>query len=78
MKYNVAEIGKNRLQKVLTENNTFNAEVLCNVLKSEFLNIAKSYLDQVEIVCECEPSDDDICFFVSIACKRVKSFGYIS
>ena len=44
MKFNIAQIGKNRLKKVLIEDREQSPQKLCEVLKSDFFNVAKCYI----------------------------------
>ncbi len=78
MKFTIAQIGKNRLKKVLVDDREQDPEKLCDVLKSDFLRISKCYMEQPEIFVEVKESDDEILFNITLKTRRVKSIGVLS
>ena len=77
MKFTIAQIGQNRLKKVLMEDREQSPEKLCNVLQSDFLNVASSYMEQPEVKIETYEDEEDIVFAVKISTKRIKSVGVL-
>lgn len=78
MKFSIAQIGENRLKRVLVEGKQNNPQRLCEVLKSDILDVAKCYLDEAKIEIEPTQSEDGVIFNVVIKCSRVKSFGVLA
>ncbi len=78
MKFSIAQIGENRLKKVLVQDKEQNPERLKDVLKSDIQNVAVCYMDDVSTSVDVLPSDDGVIFNVVIKCKRVKSFGVLA
>lgn len=78
MKFTIAQIGKNRLKKVLVGDKENNPEKLKDVLLSDIQNIANCYLDDVSTKVEAIQTDDGVIFNVVIKCKRVKSIGVLA
>ena len=75
MKFSIAQIGENRLKKVLVQDKEQNPEKLKDVLKADIQNVAVCYMDDVSTNVDVLPSDDGVIFNVVIKCKRVKSIG---
>ena len=78
MKFTIAQIGKNRLKKVLVDDREQDPEKLCDVLKSDFVRIAKCYMEQPEIIIDVEENDEEILFNIKLKTRRVKSIGVLS
>ncbi len=78
MKFSIAQIGENRLKKVLVADKENNPEKLCDVLSSDILNVAKCYLCDAQTKVTAIQSDDGVIFNVVIKCKRVKSVGVLA
>ena len=78
MKFSIAQIGENRLKKVLVQDKEQNPEKLKDVLKADIQNVAVCYMDDVSTNVDVLPSDDGIIFNVVIKCKRVKSIGVLA
>lgn len=78
MKFTIAQIGENRLKKVLVGDKENNPEKLKDVLLSDIQNIANCYLDDVSTKVEAIQTDDGVIFNVVIKCKRVKSIGVLA
>ena len=78
MKFSIAQIGENRLKKVLVQDKEQNPEKLKDVLKADIQNIAVCYMDDVSTNVDVLPSDDGVIFNVVIKCKRVKSIGVLA
>ena len=78
MKFSIAQIGENRLKKVLVQDKEQNPERLKDVLRSDIQNVAVCYMDDVSTNVDVLPSDDGVIFNVVIKCKRVKSIGVLA
>mgnify|MGYP002523013513 CR=1 FL=1 len=78
MKFSIAQIGENRLKKVLVQDKEQNPEKLKDVLKSDIQNVAVCYMDDVSTSVDVLPTDDGVTFNVTIKCKRVKSIGVLA
>ena len=78
MKFSIAQIGENRLKKVLVQDKEQNTEKLKDVLKADIQNVAVCYMDDVSTNVDVLPSDDGVIFNVVIKCKRVKSIGVLA
>ena len=78
MKFSIAQIGKNRLKKVLIDSKENNPASLCEVLQSDISNIANCYLDDYQIEIEPIQKDDGIIFNIVIKCARIKSYGVLA
>ncbi len=78
MKFSIAQIGENRLKKVLVQDKEQNPEKLKDVLKADIQNVAVCYMDDVSTNVDVLPSDDGVIFNVVIKCKRVKSIGVLA
>ena len=78
MKFSIAQIGENRLKKVLIQDKEQNPEKLKDVLKADIQNVAVCYMDDVSTNVDVLPSDDGVIFNVVIKCKRVKSIGVLA
>lgn len=78
MKFTLAQIGENRLKKVLVEDKGISPERVCEILKNEFLKITKDYLENPQIEIYAEGIDENIVFDVQIKCSRVKVFGVLA
>ena len=77
MKFNIAQIGENRLKKVLIDDREQSPEKLCEVLKSDIKNVAKSYMENPSINIETFDENDDIVFLIKVSTKRIKSIGVL-
>lgn len=77
MKFNIAQIGENRLKKVLIDDREQSPEKLCDVLKSDIKNVAKSYMENPNISIETFDENEDIIFLVKVSTKRIKSIGVL-
>ena len=78
MKFSIAQIGENRLKRVLVEDKQNSPQRLCEVLKSDIMNVANCYLDESNVEIQTQQTENDIEFVVVIKCKRVKSFGVLA
>lgn len=78
MKFSIAQIGENRLKKVLVGNKENSPEKLTNVLKSDFTNVAICYMEDPSVQVEALQCDEGVVFNVKIIAKRVKSVGVLS
>lgn len=78
MKFTIAQIGENRLKRVLVDDRENNPQRLCEVLRSDFLGVSKCYMDEPEIEIEALQSDDGVVFNVKISAKRIKSIGVLN
>lgn len=77
MKFSIAQIGENRLKKVLIADKTQNPEKLKDILATDIQNVAICYMDDVSTNVEAMQTDDGVIFNVLIKCKRVKSIGVL-
>ena len=75
MKFTIAQIGANRLAKVLVGEKNQDPKLICNAIKSDISNILESYLDDFEISIDAYNKDKDIIFEIIVNAKRVKNFG---
>ena len=78
MKFSIAQIGENRLKKVLIGDKENSPEKLKEVLLSDIQNVANCYLDDISTKIEAIHTDDGVIFNVVIKCKRVKSIGVLA
>ena len=78
MKFSIAQIGGNRLKKVLIGDKENSPEKLKEVLLSDIQNVANCYLDDISTKIEAIQTDDGVIFNVVIKCKRVKSIGVLA
>ena len=78
MKFSIAQIGKNRLKKVLVNDKQNNPESLCEVLKFDIMNVLNCYVDNPNIEIKPLQTDSGIVFDIQIKCSRIKSFGVLS
>lgn len=78
MKFSIAQIGENRLKKVLIGDKENSPEKLKEVLLSDIQNVANCYLDDISTKIEAIQTDDGVIFNVVIKCKRVKSIGVLA
>lgn len=78
MKFSIAQIGENRLKRVLVEDKQNNPQKLCEVLKSDFKNVVDCYVEDAVIEIQPSQSEEGVVFDVIIRCTRVKSFGVLS
>ena len=77
MKFNIAQIGENRLKKVLIDDREQSPEKLCEVLKSDIKNVAICYMENPSVSIETFDENDDIIFLVKVSTKRIKSIGVL-
>ena len=77
MKFNIAQIGQNRLKKVLIEDREQSPEKLCEVLKSDITNVVKCYMENPSCDIQTLEDEEDIVFLVKISTKRIKSIGVL-
>lgn len=78
MKFSIAQIGQNRLKRVLIEDKQNNPQKLCEVLKSDIKNVADCYVEDANIEIQANQSEEGVVFNIKIKCARVKSFGVLS
>lgn len=78
MKFSIAQIGENRLKRVLIEDRNNGPEKLCEVLKSDFMKVLSCYVEKPQVDIELLDSEEGVVFDVSVRCERVKSFGVLS
>ena len=78
MKFSIAQIGQNRLKKVLINDKQNNPQKLCQVLKSDFKSILDCYLEDSQIEIQAIQCENSVMFEVIIKCSRVKSFGVLA
>ena len=77
MKFNIAQIGKNRLKRVLIDDREQSPQKLCEVLKSDFFNVAKCYMEEPTLDIQTFEEDEDVIFVVKVSTKRIKSMGVL-
>ena len=75
MKFTIAQIGANRLQKVLMSEKKQEPKQVVGVIKSDIENVLSSYLDDFEVKISAGQTENEICFDISVIAKRMKSFG---
>ena len=75
MKFTIAQIGTNRLQKVLLTNKGQDPSQIINALKSDLQKILESYLDDFEIDISTSKTNSITQFDIVVLAKRIKSFG---
>ena len=75
MKFTIAQIGTNRLQKVLLTNKGQDPLQIINALKSDLQKILESYLDDFEIDILATQENEITKFDIDVFAKRIKSFG---
>ena len=78
MKFSIAQIGENRLKRVLVDDKQNNPKKLCEVLKSDMLNVLNCYVEDAKIEIEPTQSEEGIIFNIIVVCSRVKSFGVLA
>ncbi len=79
MKFTIAQIGENRLKRVLIEDKHNSPEKLCDVLKSDITNVAKCYMDEpIVIIDASQDENDEINFNIVIKSNRIKSIGVLA
>ena len=79
MKFTIAQIGENRLKKVLIEDKQNNPEKMCEVLKSDIYNVAKCYIEQPVVTVEAKQGEnDEINFDIVIKSNRIKAIGVLA
>ena len=78
MRFSIAQIGQNRLKRVLINDKQNNPQKVCEVLKSDINAVADSYLENPYIEIESHQTDDGVVFEVIIKCTRVKSLGVLA
>ena len=77
MKFNIAQIGKNRLKRVLIDDRDQSPQKLCEVLKSDLFNVAKCYMEEPSLDIESYEENEDVIFVVKISTKRIKSMAIL-
>lgn len=75
MKFTIAQIGTNRLQKVLLTNKGQDPKQIIEALKSDIKKVLESYLDDFSIDISVSQIDEVTKFDVAIQAKRIKTFG---
>ena len=75
MKFTIAQIGTNRLQKVLITNKGQDPSQIINALKSDLQKVLDSYLDDFEIDISTSQTNSITQFDIVVLAKRIKSFG---
>ena len=75
MKFTIAQIGTNRLQKVLLTNKGQDPSQIINALKSDLQKVLDSYLDDFEIDISTSQTNSITQFDIVVLAKRIKSFG---
>ena len=75
MKFTIAQIGANRLQKVLLTNKGQSPEQIVNALKSDIEGVLDSYLDDFVVFIDAKQVEEEIVFDINVKAKRIKSFG---
>ncbi|MBQ3494596.1 MAG: hypothetical protein IJA69_04190 [Clostridia bacterium] len=75
MKFTIAQIGANRLEKVLLYEKGQDPKQIINALKSDITGLLSSYLDDFEVEITAGQTEDSVCFNINVIAKRVKSFG---
>ena len=75
MKFTIAQIGTNRLQKVLLTNKGQDPSQIINALKSDLQKVLDSYLDDFEIDILATQENEITQFDIVVLAKRIKSFG---
>ncbi len=78
MKVTIAQIGENRLKRVLVDDKENSPEKLCEVLSSDFKNVCNCYMDEPSVDVSADITDDGIEFNVHINAKRIKSIGVLT
>ena len=78
MKVTIAQIGENRLKRVLVVDKENSPEKLCEVLSSDIKNVCDCYMDEPRVEITADITDDGIEFNAHILAKRVKSIGVLS
>lgn len=78
LKVTIAQIGENRLKRVLVDDKENSPEKLCEVLSSDFKNVCECYMDEPNVVITADITDDGIEFYAHITAKRVKSIGVLT
>lgn len=78
MKFSIAQIGENRLKRVLVEDKQNNPQRLCDVLKSDIKNVLDCYVENSQVEIQSYQSEEGVTFAVTIKCTRVKSFGVLA
>ena len=77
MKFNIAQIGKNRLKRVLVNDREQNPQKLCEILESDFSNVSKCYMEEPMVKVDVVDNEDEISFFVKITTHRIKTIGVL-
>ncbi len=78
MKVTIAQIGENRLKRVLVDDKENSPEKLCEVLSSDIKNVCDCYMDEPKVNVVADITDDGVEFAVMIKAKRVKSIGVLT
>ena len=75
MKFTIAQIGTNRLEKVLLSNKHQDPKLIIDAMKSDIERVLSSYLDDFSVVIEVGQNQENTNFDISVCAKRIKSFG---
>ena len=75
MKFTIAQIGANRLQKVLLTNKGQSPEQILSALKSDMERVLESYLDDFVISIDAKQIGEETQFDICVKAKRIKNFG---
>ena len=75
MKFTIAQIGANRLEKVLLTNKGQDPKQILLALKSDIENVLESYLDDFVVTIDSNQEHEIVNFEINVQAKRVKSFG---
>lgn len=75
MKFTIAQIGTNRLQKVLLTNKGQDPNVIIEALKHDIKKVLDSYMDDFCVDIKANQIEESMLFDIKVRANRIKSFG---
>ena len=75
MKFTIAQIGTNRLQKVLLTNKGQDPNVIVEALKCDIKKVLESYMDDFCVDIQANQIQESVVFDIKVKANRIKSFG---
>lgn len=75
MKFTIAQIGTNRLQKVLLTSKGQDPNVIIEALKYDIKKVLDSYMDDFCIDIDVNQTQESVFFDIKVKTNRIKSFG---
>lgn len=75
MKFTIAQIGKNRLERVLVSNKESDPNKILSALEYDVRKLLENYMEAFDIKIEASQEDNIFNFDISVKAERIKSFG---